>query len=112
MLNNPKNFLNDLINYKKDEISPALVEKVKPMLETEHLTEAKVKNASGALVPVRIWVVAMIKYHETLQIVNPKRAIAAEMTAKLDIVMGKLNEKRAKVKDIDDELGKLTAEQN
>jgi dynein heavy chain len=82
------------------------------MMENEFLTEAKVKNASGALVAVRVWVLAMIKYNKVLKIVNPKKAIAAEMTAKLDIVMGKLNEKRAQVKAIDDELSKLTAEMN
>jgi hypothetical protein len=37
----------------------------------------------------------MITYHEVLKIVNPKKALAAEMTAKLDGVMKNLNEKRA-----------------
>lgn len=58
------------------------------------MQEKNIENASVALVPVRIWVDAMIKYHETLKIVNPKRAIAAEMGQKLDIVRANLNEKR------------------
>lgn len=37
----------------------------------------------------------MITYHEVLLIVNPKREIAATMSAKLAIVMANLNEKRA-----------------
>ena len=82
------------------------------MMEIEALSEAKVKNASGALVAVRLWVMAMITYHEVLKIVNPKRIIVAEMTAKLEIVMKNLNEKRAKVKAIDEKLAKLKAEQN
>lgn len=65
------------------------------MMEIEALAEAKVKSASGALVAVRIWVIAMITYHEVLKIVNPKRALAAEMTQKLEVVMKSLNEKRA-----------------
>jgi dynein heavy chain len=101
-----------LIEYDKDHIPDDLIARVKPMMELEALTEAKVKNASGALVAVRLWVIAMITYHEVLKIVNPKRAIAAEMTAKLDVVMKNLNEKRAKVKAIDEKLAKLTAEQN
>jgi len=72
-----------------------LIAKVKPMMDLEALSEAKIKNASGALVAVRIWVNAMITYHEVLKIVNPKRALAAEMTAKLEGVMKNLNEKRA-----------------
>ena len=47
------------------------------------MSEKKVQNASGALVAVRIWVEAMIKYYEVLKIVNPKKAIAAEMGGKL-----------------------------
>ena len=101
-----------MIEYDKDHIPDDLIAKVKPMMELEALTEAKVKNASGALVAVRLWVIAMITYHEVLKIVNPKRAIAAEMTAKLEVVMKNLNEKRAKVRAIDEKLAKLTAEQN
>lgn len=81
--------------------------KVKPLMELESLQEAKVKSASGALVAVRIWVLAMVTYHEVLKIVNPKREIAAQMTAKLEVVMSNLNEKRAKVKAIDEKLAKL-----
>lgn len=52
----------------------------------------------------------MVTYHETLKIVNPKRALAAEKDAELKIVMAKLNEARAKVKAIDDKLAALGAE--
>lgn len=51
----------------------------------------------------------MIKYHEVLKVVNPKRAIAAEMTAKLDIVQAQLNEKREKVREINEKLAQLNA---
>jgi dynein heavy chain len=110
MLSNPKQFLKDLIEYDKYNIADTLVAKVKPLMELEALTEAKIKSASGALVAVRIWVLAMITYHEVLKIVNPKRAIAAEMTAKLEVVMKNLNEKRAIVKAINEKLAKLDAE--
>ena len=63
-----------------------LVAKVKPLMEKEDMSETKVAKASGALVAVRGWVEAMIKYHEVLKIVNPKKAIAAEMGDKLKIV--------------------------
>lgn len=59
---------------------------------------------------MKVWVKAMIAYHETLKIVNPKRALAAEKDAELKIVMAKLNEARAKVKAIDDKLNALGAE--
>jgi len=111
LLKNPKGFLQSLIDYDKDHIPDDLVTKVTPMLEIEALQEARVRNASGALVAVRVWVVAMITYHEVLKIVNPKRAVAAEMTAKLEVVMKNLEEKRAKVRAIDEKLAGLAAEQ-
>ena len=101
--------MKELINYDKDHIPPALIAKVKPMMEFEEMSEQKVKSASSALVTVRLWLLAMITYHEVLLIVNPKRAIAAEMSAKLDVVMKNLNEKRAQVKAIDDKLANLSA---
>jgi dynein heavy chain len=111
LLVDPKGFLRQLIEYDKDNIQDALVQKVKPIMTVDQLSEKAIASASKALVPVRIWVQAMITYSEVLKIVNPKRAIAAEMSAKLDVVMKNLNEKRAKVKEIDDKLAKLTAEQ-
>jgi hypothetical protein len=75
----------------------------------EVMSEARVKNASSALVAVRIWINAMITYHETLKIVNPMREVAKTMTEKLDVVMSKLAEKQAKVKAINDNLASLGA---
>lgn len=63
------------------------------------------------MVAVRLWVNAMITYHDVLKVVGPKRIIVAEMTAKLDIVMKNLNEKRAIVKAINEKLDKLSKEQ-
>ena len=80
-------------------------------MEVEEMSEAKVKSASNALVTVRLWLLAMITYHEVLLIVNPKREVAAQMSAKLDVVMANLNEKRAQVKAIDDKLASLSAQQ-
>lgn len=77
ILSDPKKFLNDLIEYKKDEIPDSLVQKVKPLMDKDEMSEAVVKKAASYLIPVRIWIAAMITYHEVLKIVNPKREIAA-----------------------------------
>lgn len=50
----------------------------------------------------------MLKYHETLKVVNPLREQAAEMGQKLAVVQAALAEKRAKVKAIMDNLAALT----
>ena len=51
----------------------------------------------------------MIKYHELLKIVNPKRIAVKEMTDKLKIVRAGLAEKRAKLKAVEEKLAKLQA---
>jgi len=61
-------------------------------------------------VAVRIWINAMITYHETLKIVNPMRETARVMSEKLNVVMSALAEKQAKVKAINDNLAALTAQ--
>jgi dynein heavy chain, axonemal len=107
LLSEPKKFLENMINYDKDNIPDTLITKIKPMMEKEELSEKKVANASGALVAVRVWILAMITYHEVLKIVNPKRAIAAEMGAKLAIVQANLAEKQAQVREINAKLDAL-----
>lgn len=99
-----------MINYDKDNIADSLISKIKPMMEKEEMSEAKVKSASGALVAVRVWILAMITYHEVLKIVGPKKEIAAKMGAKLAIVQSNLAEKQAKVREINAKLEKLQNE--
>jgi len=40
------------------------------------MSEENVMKATKALVPVRGWIVAMLKYHTVLKIVNPMKEIA------------------------------------
>ena len=112
LLGNPKAFLNDMIMYEKDSIPVTIIEKARPMLDLEVMSEAKIKSASLALVAVRIWIKAMITYHDVLKIVNPKRAIAAEKTEQLNKVMAELNAKIAEVNAIDAKLAQLNQEKS
>lgn len=98
-----------MIEYDKDNIPDAIIQKIKPLMEEEVMSEGKVKNASNALVAVRIWIDAMIIYHETLKIVGPMRETARVMTEKLNVVMAALAEKQAQMKEIQDNLDKLNA---
>jgi hypothetical protein len=73
------------------------------------MQEARIKGASQDLLPVRVWVVAMIKYYQVLKIVNPMRETARVMGEKLAVVMGALAEKQAQVREINAELDDLNA---
>lgn len=110
LLSDPKAFLKDMIAYNKDNIPDALIQRIKPLMAEEVMSEKRVENASKALVAVRIWINAMITYHETLKVVNPMRETARVMTEKLSVVMGALAEKQAKVKAINDNLAMLNAQ--
>lgn len=112
LLKNPNGFLQKLINYDKDNIPDSLINKVKPFMNDELIQEDKIAAVSSALVPVKIWIDAMLKYHETLKIVNPMRETARVMGEKLAVVQAALAEKRAKVDAINKKLQELSDEQN
>lgn len=73
------------------------------------MSEARIKGASQDLLPVRVWVVAMIKYYWVLKIVNPMRETARVMGEKLAVVMSALAEKQKMVREIKAELDDLNA---
>jgi len=79
-------------------------------MEQEEMAEASVARVSKALVPVRVWITAMIKYHATLKIVGPLRETARIKGAELAEVQAALAEKQAAVKAIMDKLEALNTE--
>jgi len=108
-LSDPKGFLRKLVEYDRDNIPDALIAKVTPLVEQDVMTEARIAAAFKDLLPVRIWVKAMIKYHAVLKIVNPMRETARVMKEKLDVVMSALAEKQRMVREINAELDDLNA---
>lgn len=108
-LSDPKAFLQSLVKYPRDEIPDSLIKKVKPLMAEDVMTEARIKGASQDLLPVRVWVTAMIKYYEVLKIVNPMRETARIMGDKLAVVMSALAEKQKMVREINAELDDLNA---
>ena len=111
LLANPAKLLRDLIAYDKDHIDEAIIQKVTPQMDLPEMAPERIGAVSQALLPVRVWLVAMLKYHDTLKIVNPLREQARIMGEKLATVQANLAEKRAKVKAIVDQLQALQDEQ-
>ena len=93
LLSNPNQFLKNMIEYKKDNIAEKIVKDVNKIIEDPEFSMEKIKAASEALLGITKWVKAMMKYHDLLKIVNPKRAKVAEMNAQLEVVRGRLAEK-------------------
>lgn len=107
LLSQPKKFMADMVNYKKDQIPESTVKRVNLILNSEEFAYEKVKNASGALVAIQKWSGAMMKYHELLKIVKPKQAKVAEMKEKLKIVRANLAEKRQRLKEVEEKIEEL-----
>ena len=82
-----------MIEYKKDNIAEKIVKDVNKIIEDPEFSLEKIKTASEALLGIAKWVKAMMKYHDLLKIVNPKRQKVAEMNAQLEVVRGRLAEK-------------------
>ena len=112
LLKDPKKFMDKLINYDKENIPESTVKRVNVILNSDDFTAEKVKSAAVALVAIFKWVNAMVKYHELLKIVNPKREKVAEMSKKLSIVRANLAEKRKRLKEVQEKIEELERKYN
>ena len=110
LMSNPRKVLEDLINYDKDNILEDIILKVTSLMDAPYMAAEEIKSKSQALFYISIWIKAMLKYHQTLKIVNPLKIQAKEMSEKLAVMQAALAEKRVKVKAIMDNLDILTNE--
>lgn len=109
MLANPNKFLNDMIGYDKEHIPEKVVNKVNVIFNNPNFSIDAVKSAFEALFGICKWAMAMMKYHELLKIVNPKRAKVAEMNAMLKEVRARLKEKMDALREVELRMEKLEA---
>ena len=94
-------------DYDKEGIPESTVTRVNKIIVSEDFTMEKVKSASSALVAILKWSDAMMKYHELLKFVNPKREKVKEMNAMLATVRASLAEKRKRLKEVEDKIDAL-----
>jgi dynein heavy chain len=99
-----------MANYDKENIPESTVKKVNAILSQPSMTVEAVKSASGALSGVYKWSAVMMKYHELLKIVNPRRIKVAEMKAELKIVRQNLAQKIKQLAEVEGILATLQAE--
>jgi dynein heavy chain len=109
LLKDPTGFLNGMIKYDKENISEKCVKAVKKIVNNPEFSIEAVNNANSAMGGICKWAIAMMKYYDLLQIVNPMREKVAEMNAKLTIVRKDLAEKMAKLKAVEEKMAILEA---
>jgi hypothetical protein len=96
LLSNPGAFLKSMQDYDKEKIPEKVAKRAKALLESDDLTIEKAHAASEVLVAIPKWSSAMVKYHEVLKAVAPKRLMVKEMTEKVKTLRLTLAEKSKK----------------
>jgi dynein heavy chain len=107
LLSNPAQFLKSMQDYDKENIEEKVVKRVGAIIDSDDFTLEKVTSAASALVAILKWSAAMLKYHELLKIVNPKRAAVREMSEKLAVVRAGLAEKRKRLREVEEKIDGL-----
>ncbi|XP_028130568.2 dynein beta chain, ciliary-like [Diabrotica virgifera virgifera] len=100
MMNRVDVFLNDLVNYDKDNMSPEVVKATLEYVKNPEFTPEKVVTKSLAAAGLCSWVINILKYYDVFVVVEPKRKALAAANKEL-------NEARQRLADLTDKLNVL-----
>eukprot|EP00899_Mesostigma_viride_P012092 jgi/Mesvir1/20884/Mv07961-RA.1 len=104
---NDVNFLASLKEYDKDNIAPAIIQKIRPYIANPDFNPEKIMQASKAAYGLCCWVRAMESYDRVAKVVAPKRAALQIAEGEYNAVMEKLRAKQAELKKVEDKLSDL-----
>ena len=105
-----QSFLKRLLEYDRDNMAPAMVEKVTEYTKMEVFEPDVVKKGSIAAAGLCKWVHAMIVYDRVAKNVAPKKAALKEAEETLAAAKAALAEKEAALKEVMDKLTSLNDE--
>mmetsp|Transcript_18662 Transcript_18662/g.41434 ORF Transcript_18662/g.41434 Transcript_18662/m.41434 type:complete len:1758 (-) Transcript_18662:2744-8017(-) len=111
-LADPRKFLEDLLEFDKDNIPEEVIRKVTPYVEREDFDPAAIKKASVACEAICLWGRAMHKYHFVAKQVEPKKIALREAEATLEKTMEKLDKAEAELSAVEEKLDKLESDYN
>ncbi|GAB6022905.1 Dynein heavy chain 9, axonemal [Chamberlinius hualienensis] len=103
-------FLDDLIKFDKEHIHPDVLKAIKPYLDNPEFNPDFVRSKSLAAAGLCSWVINIIRFYGIYCEVEPKRIALREANEELAVAQESLANIRAKVKYLEEELAKLTAE--
>lgn len=85
-------FLDGLLNFDKDNIPPAVIEKLqKRILSNEIFDPEKIKSVSTACEGLCRWVLAIVKYDVVAKVIAPKKIALAEAQATYNVSTANLS---------------------
>ncbi|TPX59753.1 hypothetical protein SpCBS45565_g07659 [Spizellomyces sp. 'palustris'] len=99
LLAEPQKFLDGLINFEKDNISEATIQKIKPYIDSPDFQVSVISRVSKAATSMCAWVRAMEKYYWVSRSVAPKRARLQEAQESLDATLKVLAELKKKMRE-------------
>jgi dynein heavy chain len=105
-------FLASLTSFDKDNIPVPTIKKIGAYTVQEDFQPDRVEKVSKAAFGLCMWVRAMETYDRVAKVVAPKRIALAEAEEEYAAVMVKLNEKRAELQKVVDQLQKLNDKLN
>lgn len=101
-------FLENLINFDKDNIPPKVMIKLQEKILTdESFDPEKIKVASTAAEGLSKWVIAIAKYDKVAKVVAPKKLALAEAEAIFQNAMTALEAKRQLLREARERVAKL-----
>jgi dynein heavy chain len=102
--------IDKMFNFDKDNIPAEIIEKLKTLEDDPSFEPEAIKKASVAAFGICKWVRAMIVYDGVAKVVKPKTEQLQVAETSLAKVMGELNQKKAELKEVQDNVAKLLAE--
>eukprot|EP00794_Sanderia_malayensis_P003656 gene3656-4173_t len=90
------NFFQDLLFYKKDDVSDSVYKKLKAHYEDPEVSTEKLKPISQAVSSLSSWIRAVYEYCNTLRCLGPKKKQLKEAEQKLNTAKAVLGERRVR----------------
>jgi dynein heavy chain len=107
VLANPKELLDKLFNFDRDNIPDKIIQTITPYMDREDFDPAAIKKASIACEAICMWTRAMYKYHFVAVGVEPKRVLLRQAQAELDECTEKLRLAQDRLRDVQMKIEKL-----
>ena len=101
-------FLDDLVNYEKENIHSAVLANLRPYLDDPEFEPEFVRSKSGAAAGLCSWVINVVKFYEVYCDVEPKRRALEEANNQLQEAEDRLLGIKARVVELEAVLQKLT----
>uniref|UniRef100_A0A1I8PY36 AAA+ ATPase domain-containing protein n=1 Tax=Stomoxys calcitrans TaxID=35570 RepID=A0A1I8PY36_STOCA len=103
-------FLNDLVNYNKDNIHPNIIEMLQGYLKDPEFNPDKIVQKSVAAAGLCAWVINIHRYHQVFLVVGPKQQALKDSQNELTEARERLEYLKQKINDLERKLREIQSE--